>query len=257
MPAVKLSATPTIPPKKFGKEETKERLKAILDELDDLQNLLYAEHKHSLLVVLQGMDASGKDGVIRDVFGTMNPMGVRVQPFKAPTQEEADHDFLWRIHQHAPAKGMIQVFNRSHYEDVLVQRVHNWIDVKTVYRRFEAINHFEQLLERHNNTHILKFYLHVSAEAQMQRLEERTKDPRKMWKYNEKDFAEAKLYKEYRKAYEDVFKYCNDVPWIIVPADHNWYKEYLIAKTVMDTLKSLKMKFPKLNNGKNNADKNG
>lgn len=250
MPAVKLSTIPTAPPKKFKKEETKERLKAILEELDDLQNLLYAEHKHSLLVVLQGMDASGKDGVIRDVFGTMNPMGVRVQPFKAPTPEEADHDFLWRIHQHAPAKGMIQVFNRSHYEDVLVQRVHKWVDIKTVYRRFEAINHFEQLLERHNNTHILKFYLHVSAEAQMQRLEERTKDPRKMWKYNEKDFAEAKLYKEYRKAYDDVFKYCNDVPWIIVPADHNWYKEYLIAKTVLDTLKSLKMKFPKLDDVK-------
>ncbi|WP_343700207.1 PPK2 family polyphosphate kinase [Chitinophaga sp.] len=250
MPAVKLSAIPTVPPKKFGKEETKERLKTILEELDDLQNLLYAEHKHSLLVVLQGMDASGKDGVIRDVFGTMNPMGVRVQPFKAPTPEEADHDFLWRIHQHAPAKGMIQVFNRSHYEDVLVQRVHKWVDVKTIYRRFDAINHFEQLLERHNNTHILKFYLHVSAEAQMQRLEERTKDPRKMWKYNEKDFAEAKLYKEYRKAYEDVFKYCNDVPWTIVPADHNWYKEYLIAKTVLDTLKSLKMKFPKLDDVK-------
>ena len=246
MPSVKLSSIPTTAPKKLDKEDTKERLKHILGQLDDLQNLLYAEHKHSLLVVLQGMDAAGKDGVIRDVFGTMNPMGVQVQPFKAPTQEEADHDFLWRIHKHAPAKGMIQVFNRSHYEDVLVQRVHKWIDVKTVYRRFEAINHFEKLLEQHNNTHILKFYLHVSADAQQQRLEERTSDPRKMWKYNEKDFAEAKLYKEYRKAYEDVFKYCADVPWIIVPADHNWYKEYLIAKTVMDTLKSLKMKFPKL-----------
>ncbi|RPE13917.1 polyphosphate kinase [Chitinophaga lutea] len=255
MPSVKLAAIPTTAPKKFGKDNTKERLTAILGELDDLQNLMYAEHKHSLLVVLQGMDASGKDGVIRDVFGTMNPMGVRVQPFKAPTPEEADHDFLWRIHQHAPAKGMIQVFNRSHYEDVLIQRVHNWIDVKTAYKRFNAINDFEKLLVQHNNTHILKFYLHVSAEAQWARLEERTKDPRKMWKYNEKDFAEAKLHKEYRKAYEDVFKYCNDVPWVIVPADHNWYKEYVIAKTVLDTLKSLKMKFPKLNGGKNNADK--
>lgn len=246
MPSVKLASISTVPPKKFGKEETKERLAAILNELDDLQNLLYAEHKHSLLVVLQGMDASGKDGVIRDVFGTMNPMGVQVQPFKAPTEEEMSHDFLWRIHQHAPAKGMIQVFNRSHYEDVLVQRVHKWVDEKTIYKRFDAINDYEKLLEQHNNTRILKFYLHVSPQAQLQRLEERTKDPRKMWKYNEKDFAEAKLHKAYRKAYEDVFSHCGKVPWIIVPADHNWYKEYLIAKTVMDTLKSLKMKFPKL-----------
>ncbi|MGX5818455.1 PPK2 family polyphosphate kinase [Chitinophaga lutea] len=250
MASYKLSQISTTAPEKIDKDETKARLEDILGELDDLQNLLYAEHKHSLLVVLQGMDASGKDGVIRDVFGKMNPLGVKVQPFKAPTAEEADHDFLWRIHQHAPAKGMVQVFNRSHYEDVLVQRVHKWVDEETIYRRFKAINAFEQLLAQHNNTYVLKFYLHVSQEAQMQRLEERTHDPRKMWKYNEKDFAEAKLFKKYWKAYEDVFKHCSKIPWIIVPADHNWYKEYLIAKTVRDTLKSFKMKFPKLEVGK-------
>lgn len=246
MPTVKLQNIATTAPKKITKEAAKTALQNILVELDELQNLLYAEHKHSLLVVLQGMDASGKDGVIRDVFGQLNPLGVRVQPFKAPTELEADHDFLWRIHQYAPAKGMIQVFNRSHYEDVLVQRVHKWVDEKTIVKRMEAINDFEKLLEAHNNTHILKFYLHVSPEEQLLRLKERTQDPRKMWKYNQKDFAEAKLHKSYRKAYEDVFKQCGKIPWTIVPADQNWYKELLIAKTVRDTLKSLKMKYPRL-----------
>jgi len=246
MPTVKLADIATTAPKKISKEAAKTALEKILAELDELQNLLYAEHKHSLLVVLQGMDASGKDGVIRDVFGQMNPMGVKVQPFKAPTELEADHDFLWRIHQHAPAKGMIQVLNRSHYEDVLVQRVHKWVDEKTIRKRMEAINDFEKLLTMHNNTHILKFYLHVSPEEQQQRLKERTEDPRKMWKYNQKDFAEAKIYKAYWKAYEDVFRHCAKVPWTIVPADQNWFKEFLIAKTVRDTLKSLKMKYPRL-----------
>lgn len=246
MPTVKLANIATTAPKKISKEAAKTALEKILTELDELQNLLYAEHKHSLLVVLQGMDASGKDGAIRDVFGQLNPMGVRVQPFKAPTELEADHDFLWRIHQHAPAKGMIQVLNRSHYEDVLVQRVHKWVDEKTIRKRMEAINDFEQLLTTHNNTHILKFYLHVSPEEQQQRLKERTEDPRKMWKYNAKDFVEAKIYKAYWKAYEDVFRHCGKVPWTIVPADQNWFKEFLIAKTVRDTLKSLKMKYPRL-----------
>jgi PPK2 family polyphosphate:nucleotide phosphotransferase len=196
---------------------------------------------------IQGMDASGKDGLIRDVLGQLNPQGVTVSSFKAPTQEEMDHDFLWRIHQHAPAKGMLKVFNRSHYEDVLVQRVHKWVDEKTIYKRMDAINDFEKLLAEHNNTKLLKFYLHVSPEAQRARLEERTQDPRKMWKYNEKDLKEAGLWKQYRRAYEDVFQHCSRIPWIIVPADHNWYKEYLVAKTLRDTLKGLKMKYPTLN----------
>ncbi len=250
MAEVKLSSTPATAPGKFSKEHTKKELLSILAELDDLQNLLFAEHKHSLLVVLQGMDASGKDGAVRNVFGKMNPMGVLVQPFKTPTAEEMNHDFLWRIHQHAPGKGMIQIFNRSHYEDVLIQRVHKWVDEKTIKKRFGAINDFEKLLEEHNDTHILKFYLHVSREEQWKRLEERTQDPTKMWKYNEKDFEEAKLLKNYWKAYEDVFRHCSKVPWIIVPSDQNWYKEYVIAKTVRDTLRSLKMKFPKLPSAK-------
>jgi len=241
----RLSGISTEAPKKLDKDVIKAATAEILKELDELQNLLYAEHKWSVLVVLQGMDASGKDGAIRNVFSPLNPLGIKVQPFKAPTAEEASHDFLWRIHQHVPAKGMIQIFNRSHYEDVLIQRVHKWIDEKTVRQRMRSINDFERLLAD-NNTVVLKFYLHISKEAQLQRLTERTEDPRKMWKYNDKDFAEAKLWKKYMAAYEDVFLQCNRIPWIIVPSDNNWFKEYIIAKTLRDALKELKMKYPAL-----------
>ncbi|NSL89039.1 PPK2 family polyphosphate kinase [Chitinophaga solisilvae] len=246
MSKIKLSTISTTAPKKLEKDKIKAATQDILAELDELQNLLYAQHKHAVLMVIQGMDASGKDGVIKNVTGTLNPQGCTVSSFKAPTTEELDHDFLWRIHKQAPGKGMIQVFNRSHYEDILIQRVHKWIDDKTAYKRMEAINDFEKLLTVHNNTTILKFYLHVSREAQQQRLVERTEDPRKMWKYNEKDFEEAKLWDKYMDAYEDAFRYCNDVPWHIVPADNNWYKEYLVALTLRDTLASLKMKYPRL-----------
>lgn len=246
MAKMKLSDISTTPPKKLDKEVVKAATDEILEELDELQNLLYAEHKWSVLIVLQGMDASGKDGLIRDVLGKLNPLGVQARAFKAPTEDELDHDFLWRIHQHTPAKGMIQVFNRSHYEDVLVQRVHKWVDGETARKRMKAINDFERLLTEHNNTKILKFYLHISPEEQRQRLEERTEDPRKMWKYNEKDFQEAKLWKHYRKAYEDVFEHCNEVPWHIIPSDSNWYKEHIVAQTLRDTLKGLKMKYPVL-----------
>ena len=233
-------------PKEFDKAETKEKTKKIIEELQELQNLLYAESKHSILVVLQGMDASGKDGLIRDVFGAMNPQGVTVSSFKVPTEEEMKHDFLWRIHKMAPEKGMIRIFNRSHYEDILVTRVHKWVDDDMAKKRMKAINDFEELLQQHNNTQILKFYLHVSEEEQKLRLEERLKDPAKQWKYNEKDFAEAKLRSEYAKAYEDCFKHCNVIPWTVVPSDQNWYKEYVVAKKLRDTLKSLDMRYPGL-----------
>ena len=241
-----LSEISTKAPKELDKKETKEITAKLLIELDELQNLLYAQGKHSVLIVLQGLDASGKDGVIRKVFGQMNPQGVRVQSFKAPTEEELSHDFLWRIHEHAPEKGMIQIFNRSHYEDVLITRVHGWCDDATATRRFDAINHFEELLFLHNNTRILKFYLHISREEQAERLGERIKDPTKEWKYNAKDKEEAKRWDKYMEMYEDVFVNCNAIPWIIVPADQNWYKEYLMAKTLVDTLKSLDMSFPKI-----------
>lgn len=241
-----LSRISTRAPKGLSKEKTKAATARILDELDELQNLLFAESKHSLLVVIQGMDASGKDGAIRNVFGRLNPQGVRAYSFKVPTALELSHDFLWRVHQQAPPKGMIQIFNRSHYEDILVTRVHKWCDDQLAKARMKAINDFEELLQRHSNTHILKFYLHVSPEEQQQRLQERIKDPEKQWKYNERDFEEAKLWKVYMKMYQECFQFCNKVPWTIVPADQNWYKEHLIATKLHQVLSSLKMQYPGL-----------
>ena len=244
MSKVKLSSLDPRAPKDLDKQDTKAATEKILVELDELQNLLYAEGKHSVLIVIQGMDGSGKDGVIRNVLGNMNPQGVMVKSYKAPTAEELSHDFLWRIHHHAPAKGMIQVFNRSHYEDILVTRVHKWCDDETARKRMAAINDFERLLQEHNNTHILKFYLHVSPEEQHERLSERLKEPAKMWKYNEKDFDEAKLWDIYMEMYEDCFAHCNKPEWTIVPADQNWYKENIIATALRDLLKGLDMQFP-------------
>jgi PPK2 family polyphosphate:nucleotide phosphotransferase len=244
MAKIQLSKIDTRAPKDMDKQDTKEKIEKLVGELDDLQNLLYAEGKHSLLVIIQGMDASGKDGLIRNVFGAMNPMGVVAKSWKAPTEEELSHDFLWRIHQHSPAKGMVQIFNRSHYEDILVTRVHKWCDDKTARKRMKAINDFEQLLKEHNNTHILKFYLHISREEQKERLDERMHDPAKMWKYNEKDHDESKLWDDYMQMYEECFENCKDPEWIIVPADQNWYKEYLVATAVHTLLTNLNMQFP-------------
>ncbi|MEJ7672755.1 MAG: PPK2 family polyphosphate kinase [Chitinophagaceae bacterium] len=212
-----------------------------------MQNLLYAENKHSLLVILQGMDASGKDGVIRNIFGHLNPQGVTVKSYKAPSTEELNHDFLWRIHPHAPAQGMIQIFNRSHYEDIVITRVHKWCDDETAMKRIKAINNWEELLTQHNNTHILKFYLHVSHEEQLERLEERINQP-----YEKCGNTMRMIIKKensgifIRKYYEEAFASCNQPPWNIIPSDQNWYKEYLIADKVCDTLKNLDMKFPEM-----------
>ncbi len=246
MAIIHLNKISTRAPKGFNKEKTKATTAALLLEIAALQNLLYAEGKHAVLVVIQGMDASGKDGLIRNVFGALNPQGVSVQSFKAPTPEELLHDFLWRVHRHAPAKGMIQLFNRSHYEDILITRVHKWCDDKTASERVNAINAFEALLEKHNSTHILKFYLHISPEEQQLRLKERMKDPTKQWKYNEQDFEEAKLWKEYMNVYDDCINKCNKPAWIITPSDQNWYKEYLVAYHLHKLLKNLDMHFPGL-----------
>jgi PPK2 family polyphosphate:nucleotide phosphotransferase len=234
-------------PEDLDKKQTKEETAKLLEELDDLQNVLYAEAKHSVLVILQGMDASGKDGAIKKVLGQMNPQGVVVTSFKKPTEEELKHDFLWRVHQHAPAKGMVAVFNRSHYEDVLITRVHGWCDDATAEKRFDAINNFEELLMLHNATLIFKFYLHISPKEQQERFKERLENEKKHFKYNPEDFKEAEFWEQYRKMYEDVFENCSVVPWTIVPADQNWYKEYMIAKTLVNGLKELGMKYPQLN----------
>lgn len=241
-----LSKTDTRAPKKLDKEKTKKETAKLLETLDELQNLLYASATHSVLIVIQGMDASGKDGLVRDVLGQLNPQGVAVKSYKAPTPEELAHDFLWRIHLATPARGMIQVFNRSHYEDILVTRVHGWCSDELAKKRAKAINDFEQLLQEHNNTIILKLYLHISKEEQHERLKERMVDPTKMWKYNEKDWAESEKWEEYMKAYEDCFSLCNNVPWHIIPSDQNWYKEYLVAKLLVERLEALNLKYPTL-----------
>jgi PPK2 family polyphosphate:nucleotide phosphotransferase len=244
MTAIHLNKISTRAPKGQNKEIVKAKTAKLVDELDGLQNLLYAEAKHSVLVIIQGMDASGKDGLVRDVLGRLNPQGVTVRSFKIPTAEELSHDFLWRIHEHCPAKGIIQVFNRSQYEDVLVTRVHKLCSDKLAKERMKAINDFEELITKHNQTHILKFYLHISPEEQKKRLEERIDNPQKNWKFNKNDAAEAKLSKDYMKMYEDCFAHCNKVPWQIIPADQNWYKDHLVAAALHKLLSGLKMKYP-------------
>ena len=243
---VKLSKISTLAPHKLNKEHTKKELVKLKIRLEELQNLLFAESKHSLLVIIQGMDGSGKDGVVRNVFETVNPMGCRVFAFKAPSPLEMKHDFLWRIHKNAPEKGMIHIFNRSHYEDVLVQRVHNWVSEDIIKQRFDHINNFEKLL-MDGGTTILKFYLHVSKEEQLMRLEERMSDKTKMWKYNENDLKEREFWNEYMRAYESVFDNCSKYSdWHIISSDQNWYKEYIIASKIVKTLEDFKMKFPGL-----------
>jgi PPK2 family polyphosphate:nucleotide phosphotransferase len=233
-------------PETFSKTETKEKTQKLRERLLELQAVLYAEGKHSVLIVLQGMDASGKDGSVKNVFFGVNPMGCLVKSFKAPTEEEKGHDFLWRIHKNAPAKGMMQIFNRSHYEDILVTRVREWITMDEVKRRIDHINNFEQLLIE-NGTVILKFYLHISEEEQQKRFEERLINPEKRWKYKASDLADAKLWPAYREALEDIFEKCaKAAPWHIVPADQNWYRDFIIATKVVEELEALKMEYPQI-----------
>ncbi len=244
MSKIKLAHIDTRAPKKFSKEQCKRELKKLKIKFERLQNLLYAESKHSLLVILQGLDASGKDGAIRNVFEAANPLGCRVIAFKEPTELELKHDFLWRIHQHVPEKGLMNVFNRSHYEVVVAQRVHEWVNEKTIQQRFEHINDFEKLLGKTGTT-ILKFYLHVSKKEQMKRLKERLNDKTKMWKHNANDIKERSYWNQYLRAYEDVFDYCSDyAEWTIVPSDDGWYKEWVIAKKIVEALESFHMRFP-------------
>ncbi len=240
----RIKAAGTRAPEKLDKIKTKKQLELKKLKLGELQNLLYAQGKYALLVIIQGMDASGKDGAVKNVFEAVNPMGCRVTSFKKPNELESKHDFLWRIHQQVPEKGMIHLFNRSHYEDVLIQRVHNWVDEATIQQRFDHINNFEKLLIE-SNTVVLKFYLNISKEEQLQRLEERMTDPTKMWKHNEFDLKERSFWPQYMKAYEDVFQNCSKhAPWHVIPSDQNWYKEFLMAEICINALEKLDMKFP-------------
>jgi len=242
--SLKLKNISSLPPSDLNKKKIEAKTIDMVIKIGELQHRLYAEGKQSLLVVLQGMDASGKDGVVKKVFGGLNPLGLKVQTFKKPTEIEMAHDFLWRIHQVVPQKGEITIFNRSHYEDVLIQSVHHWIDDDTVKFRYDAINNFEKLLEQ-SGTKIIKCYLHISEEAQLERLTERKTNPEKMWKHNDGDWEERKLWKAYRTAYENAFKYCSEAaPWNIVAVDQNWYKEYQIAVLVKDALEKMDLKYP-------------
>jgi PPK2 family polyphosphate:nucleotide phosphotransferase len=226
--------------------ETAERLTAEnVAALEELQFLLYAEHKHKVLVVLQAMDSGGKDGLIRKVFGPLNPQGVRVQAFKRPTEVELGHDFLWRIHQHTPRNGHIQIFNRSHYEDVLVVRVHNLVPEKQWRRRYEHIRQFEELLAE-EGTVVLKFMLHISKEEQRERLQARLDDPTRIWKFEKGDLAERLHWDAYQEAYEDAIRETSTkhAPWYVIPADRKWYRNYAVSAILRATLEELKMQFP-------------
>jgi PPK2 family polyphosphate:nucleotide phosphotransferase len=241
---MKLSSFSTNAPSDVNKEKTKEQTQELLNQLRDLQDVLYAQQLYSLLIILQGLDASGKDGAVKKVFSGVNPMGCTVKAFKAPTPEELSHDFLWRIHKHTPAKGMIQIFNRSHYEDVLVPRVEGWITKPIANKRYGYINSFENLLQD-SNTIILKFFLYVSEEEQTERINERTSNPKKYWKYDPGDKLVIKKRKDYLEVYEEVLEKCSpEIPWTVVPADQNWYKEYIIARKIVETMQSLDLKYP-------------
>jgi len=230
---------------KGNKESGEKQIAKINDELEALQEQLYAEGKHKVLIVLQGMDTSGKDGVIRRAFDGVNPLGVRVASFKVPTAPELARDYLWRIHQQVPGRGEIVIFNRSHYEDVLVVRVHNMVYKQQWGRRYAHINHFEQMLVDEGTT-ILKFYLHIDMDEQRERLLARLDEPDKRWKFNPGDLEERKLWGKYEKAYEDVLSKTSQkkAPWIIVPANRKWYRDLVILAALVDTLKGLKMEFP-------------
>ena len=198
-----------------------------------------------MLIVLQALDAGGKDGTVRHVFRAFNPQGASVHPFKVPTPEEAAHDFLWRAHAAAPARGHIAIFNRSHYEDVLVARVHGLVPEKVWRKRYDRINDFEKNLAQ-AGTHILKFFLHISPAEQLRRFKARLDDPEKWWKLDETDYAERKHWNDYRKAYEDVLERCSTkrAPWYVIPADHKWFRNLAVARIVADTLEELDPKLP-------------
>ncbi len=227
--------------KQVDHDSAKETLAQLGDELSELQELLAAAQQHSLLIVLQGMDTSGKDGTVRHVFTSANPQGCEVHSFKAPTQEELLHDFLWRIHKVVPARGMMGVFNRSQYEDVLVVRVHNLVPEDVWSQRYKEINHFEKLLAD-NRTIILKFFLHISNEEQKQRLLAREQDRDKAWKLSASDWAERKYWNDYQVAYEDALSKCStkEAPWYIVPANHKWYRNLAIAQTLVEIMRAYK-----------------
>jgi len=240
---IELDHISTLPPKEAVKMETKEELKKLRKGLFQLQNKFYADGRYSMLIVLQGLDTSGKDGTIRHAFSGMNPQGVQVTSFKKPTTDELKHDFLWRIYPHFPEKGMIKVFNRSYYEDILVPTINKNLSGDVLAHRINLINELEHHLQS-NNTLILKFYLHLSADEQIERIEERKTKPHKRWKYAKEDELIPQQWDDFREAYDSILNTCDQLPWHIIPADKRWYRNYTAAKILTEQLEKLNLEYP-------------
>jgi len=217
-----------------------------LEKMDRLQYAMYAQNRHSFLIVLQGLDTAGKDGVIRHVLTGINPQGCKVTRFNQPTAQELAHDFLWRVHPHVPGKGEVAIFNRSHYEDLLVPRVHKLVPKKRWAERYDLINDFERLLVEENDTTILKFFLHLSKEEQLLRFKQRLDDPARNWKISEADYTERRYWDEYTKAYEELLHKTSTkhAPWFIIPSDHKWFRDLTISEIITGTLEGLDMRVP-------------
>ncbi|WP_036258844.1 AMP/ADP-polyphosphate phosphotransferase [Meiothermus cerbereus] len=230
---------------KGGKQEALEALAKLNKRLETLQELLYAEGKHKVLVVLQAMDAGGKDGTIRAVFDGVNPSGVRVASFGVPTEHELARDYLWRVHQQVPRKGELVIFNRSHYEDVLVVRVKNLVPQQVWQKRYHHIREFERMLAD-EGTIILKFFLHISKEEQRKRLQERLDNPEKRWKFRKGDLEDRKLWDQYQEAFEVAIRETSTeyAPWYVIPANKNWYRNWLVGSILVETLEGLRMQYP-------------
>ncbi len=228
-----------------SKEADQSELARLSTEINALQDIMYAQQKHKVLLVLQGMDASGKDGTVKHVFSECDPLGIRLASFKGPTEEELAHDYLWRVHNKVPKKGEITIFNRSHYEDVLIVKVHDWIDDKECQRRYAHIKDFERMLTE-TGTKIIKCYLHISKEEQKERMYERLNEPDKTWKFNPNDLNERDLWPKYMKAYEEAIQATStkDAPWYIVPADSKTNRNLLISRILLETLSDLELRYP-------------
>ncbi len=233
-------------PFRLTKRRAELELEHSREELDQLQERLFADGRHAVLVILQGMDTAGKDAVIRHVFSGVNPQGVRAVAFKAPTPVEMGHDFLWRIHPHTPGKGEMAIFNRSHYEDVLVARVHHLVPAAEWAARYRAINGFERMLTSEGTT-VLKFFLHISRKEQARRLRARLTDPSKQWKLSPADLTDRRLWAEYVRAYEEVIERTTSrrAPWFIVPSDHAWFRNWAVSRVLLETLRGLRLRYPK------------
>ena len=228
-----------------GKKRARKQLRANLERLSTLQERLYAESGGSVLIVVQAMDGGGKDSTIRRVFSGVNPQGCYVVNFKAPTAEELAHDFLWRVHRRVPGKGYIAVFNRSHYEDVLVARVRGLAPAELIEERYGHINSFEKLLHDHG-THLVKVFLHISKEYQLERIRRRLERPDKRWKFDPKDLEDRELWVSYQKAYEIMLNHCSTeyAPWYVIPANHKWFRSLLVSQILVDTLENMDVSYP-------------